>query len=83
MIEQAFLALSCVYGAIMWYFYAGIRRARQQSRTYGNGSGQPPESPPFVSVLVPARNEAATVAALIDTLAAQDYPRDAFEVGPT
>lgn len=34
--------------------------------------------PPMVSVLVPARNESATIAACIESLAAQDYPH--FEI---
>lgn len=78
MIEAVFLALGCIYAAIMWFFYAGIRRARLHQRNpVTSPSGGPP---PFVSVLVPARNEAATIAALIDSLAVQTYPTDAFEV---
>lgn len=37
-----------------------------------------PDPPPMVSVLVPARDEAATIAACLESLAGQDYP--AFEV---
>lgn len=35
---------------------------------------------PHVSVIVPCRNEQATIEALLDALAAQTYPLDAFEV---
>jgi cellulose synthase/poly-beta-1,6-N-acetylglucosamine synthase-like glycosyltransferase len=35
---------------------------------------------PFISVLVPARNEAEHIKALLDDLRAQDYPSDRFEV---
>lgn len=40
----------------------------------------PPAVTAPVSVLVAARNEAASVPALLAALAAQDYPRDAFSV---
>lgn len=35
---------------------------------------------PFVSVVVPVRNEAGFVGRCLEALAAQDYPRDRFEV---
>jgi GT2 family glycosyltransferase len=35
---------------------------------------------PFVSVVIPVRNEAATITALLDTVLAQDYPANRFEV---
>jgi cellulose synthase/poly-beta-1,6-N-acetylglucosamine synthase-like glycosyltransferase len=35
---------------------------------------------PFVSVLVPVRNEAGFIRACLEALAGQDYPRDRFEV---
>ena len=35
---------------------------------------------PFVSVLVPVRNEAGFIGDCLEALAAQDYPRDSFEV---
>jgi len=35
---------------------------------------------PFISVIVPARNEADHIRALLDDLRAQDYPTDRFEV---
>lgn len=34
----------------------------------------------FVSVVIPVRNEAATIAALLDTVLGQDYPANRFEV---
>lgn len=63
--------------AIVWMWQvvaAGIayrRNARVPSRPA-------PEGAPFVSILVPARNEEANIAACIDALLAQEYPR--FEV---
>lgn len=35
---------------------------------------------PFVSVILPVRNEEATLPALLSQLCAQDYPRDCFEI---
>ena len=43
-------------------------------------SGGPAEDVPFVSVLVPVRNEAGFIGPCLRALAAQDYPRDRFEV---
>lgn len=37
-------------------------------------------APPFISVIVPVRNEAAFLAGTINQLAAQDYPGDRFEI---
>jgi chlorobactene glucosyltransferase len=39
-----------------------------------------PQETPRVSVLVPARNEAANIAACVESLARQDYPAEALEV---
>ena len=38
------------------------------------------ERPPFVSVLMPVRNEARSILAALHSLLAQDYPRDRFEI---
>ncbi|MBI1814298.1 MAG: glycosyltransferase family 2 protein [Deltaproteobacteria bacterium] len=35
---------------------------------------------PFVTVMIPMRNEAATISACVDSVLAQDYPADRFEV---
>lgn len=37
-------------------------------------------SPPFISVIVPVRNEAAFIAATLSQLLAQDYPADRYEI---
>jgi len=40
----------------------------------------PADAPPTVSVIVPARNEAASIAACVAALARQTYPRDRWEL---
>jgi succinoglycan biosynthesis protein ExoA len=39
-----------------------------------------PRTFPFISVIVPVRNESAFIAATLSQLLAQDYPRDRFEI---
>jgi succinoglycan biosynthesis protein ExoA len=53
--------------------------------TRGSQTGSAARTPqltafPFVSVVVPVRNEANFIAATLDQLLAQDYPSDRFEV---
>lgn len=42
--------------------------------------GRNPDYSPSVSVIIPARNEEHTIGALLDDLAAQDYPSDKMEI---
>ncbi len=49
--------------------------ARRRRRNYPL-----PDPPPRVSILVPARDEAANIAACLESLVAQDYPAGAWEV---
>lgn len=39
-----------------------------------------PASPPHISILIPARNEAANIAACVTSLAQQDYPSASLEI---
>jgi len=51
--------------------------------TYPNQSpsaAPPPRRRPFVSIVVPCRNEAAYIRPLLDSILANDYPRDRLEV---
>src|SRR4029077_18450947 len=43
-------------------------------------SAAPPRRRPFVSIVVPCRNEAAYIRPLLDSILANDYPRDRLEV---
>ncbi len=44
------------------------------------GPSQPPDALPFVSVIVPARDEVENITATLTALAQQDYPRDRWEI---
>jgi cellulose synthase/poly-beta-1,6-N-acetylglucosamine synthase-like glycosyltransferase len=67
--------LFAVYGALIDYY----RRAWKAIPTFTTpGSAQSPHTK--ISVLVPARNEEANIAACIDSLSRQSYPRHLYEV---
>jgi len=52
-----------------------------QTRTRRKAKAEAPrEAGPFVSVLIPVRNEAGFIGRCLQALAAQDYPRERFEV---
>lgn len=44
------------------------------------GAGMPLEDLPFVSVIIPMRNEAAHITECLQSVVAQDYPKDLMEV---
>jgi succinoglycan biosynthesis protein ExoA len=53
---------------------------QEQIASSSTGDQSRARSCPFVSVVVPVRNEAAFIAALIDAILNQDYPADRMEV---
>jgi cellulose synthase/poly-beta-1,6-N-acetylglucosamine synthase-like glycosyltransferase len=72
------LALGAVYAAAIGAFAVGFRRVLGQG---AGGRGQGAEGAfPFVSVIVPARDEAATIERCLRAVLACDYPADRFEV---
>lgn len=73
MIEPIFLFLSLFYGGLILFFYIGIRRERARKPASNHWQ-------PFVSVLVPARNEASHIIPTLESLAAQTYPPSRLEV---
>lgn len=64
-------AVYAVFGGTLAVNALHLRRSRRRC-------GPPPDPPPSVSILVPARNEEANLRRLLPTLLAQDYP--SFEV---
>lgn len=61
------------YGALIEYYRKAWRTLPEFNAAGRTGHTR-------ISVLVPARNEAANIAACIESLALQDYPRDMWEV---
>src|ERR1700733_9087265 len=73
-----FLFLFVPYGALIDYY----RRAWNAIPLYFPGSGGS-DNPLFttrISVLVPARNEEANIAACLNSLSGQSYSKDLYEV---
>lgn len=76
MIEAGFIALGVIYAGIILAFTVGIRRVIRRSHTPSFESGDLP----FVSVIVPARDEEASIAACVTSILGNEYPHDRFEV---
>ncbi len=80
------LVVVCLTGAyLLWllaivYYLLGLVAAKSQP------GRQPPSQPasstdtPYITVVVPVRDEAAHIGALLADLAAQEYPAECFEV---
>lgn len=73
MIETGFLLLVLFYGGVILFFYRGIVREKRRPCPAA-------ATHPFVSVLIPARNEAANITATLESLARQTYPPERHEV---
>ena len=69
-----FLTGTLVYAALLVFFYVGIRRELASQKPSGTATL------PFVSVLIPARNEADNIIATLEGLKVQRYQADKFEV---
>lgn len=70
------LCLAGLYGSAMLWLLNGFRRAcRESGRSPPLTAG---EALPLVSVIVPARNEAANIIGCLESILANDYPR--FEI---
>jgi cellulose synthase/poly-beta-1,6-N-acetylglucosamine synthase-like glycosyltransferase len=70
----ALLALGAVYAGLIGAAAWGLRRALRRP------TPRPAADPPFVSVVVPARDEAAVIEGCLRAILASDYPADRFEV---
>ncbi len=73
MIETVFLILALFYCGVILFFYTGIVREKRRPRPVA-------ATHPFVSVLIPARNEATHITATLESLVRQTYPPDRYEV---
>ena len=69
------LGSAVLYALLMGSFAVGLRRAVRATRAAAD------EAPlPFVSVLLPARDEEATISACLHSILASTYPKDRYEV---
>ena len=73
MIEIAFLILSTFYFITFIFFFIGILTTRKQKVLKNSWQ-------PKVSVLIPARDEANTIAKTLHSLRNQTYPSDKLEI---
>ena len=74
--------LTCLYAAILlaYRFWFGKMRLFQSSQLNQIEDTRPGQSLTQFSVIIPARNEAANIKACVDSILAQDYPKEAFEI---
>ncbi|MEL7363089.1 MAG: glycosyltransferase [Bacteroidota bacterium] len=69
------LGLASVYALLIAAFSLGYRRVLDDASEPVSEAALP-----FVSVIVPARDEAACIGACVDAILANDYPADHFEL---
>src|SRR5690606_17487598 len=67
------LVLAVFYAVFMGALTRGFRNVVRASERQ-----PPPATLPFVSVIIAARDEAATIAACVASVLANDYPTDGF-----
>jgi cellulose synthase/poly-beta-1,6-N-acetylglucosamine synthase-like glycosyltransferase len=73
MINAVFLFLGLFYFTLILFFYIGILRERRREVRINGWK-------PFVSVLVPARNESGCIEPTLASLAQQTYPASQLEI---
>jgi cellulose synthase/poly-beta-1,6-N-acetylglucosamine synthase-like glycosyltransferase len=66
-----YLAASLLYGLFIFWLGLGLNRNRR--RSYSSDQ-------PFVSVIIPARNEEANIGQCLADLSEQSYPADRYEI---
>ncbi|MEO1631356.1 MAG: glycosyl transferase family 2, partial [Bacteroidota bacterium] len=75
MLSLVFLGLAGIYALLIGAFSVGYRRVLRQAEDVPSDAALP-----FVSVIVPARDEADCIGACIDAILGNDYPDDRFEL---
>ncbi len=71
------VGLSALYFLMMLYFFIGWLRLKKSAV----GTLKPPEgSLPFVTIIIPTRNESENIKTCLESIFRQDYPKDRFEV---
>ena len=79
LLDWAVAILTIMYAIILmaYRFWFGKMRVFQFNQIEALG---PNQSATQFTVIIPARNEAANIKACVDSILAQDYPTDAFEI---
>ncbi len=70
------IVFAALYLALVMYFFVGWLRLKGQ----GTSDGGRTENPPFVSIVIPTRNESENIKACLESIFKQNYPKDLFEV---
>lgn len=76
--SAALLLLACYYAAVLGLFAVGFRRVRRVAHA-GPGEAAP-DALPFVSVVIAARNEEASIGECLERVLTGSYPPDRYEV---
>lgn len=69
------IVFSVLYFSMVMYFFIGWLRLKKAS-----GTDQPIANPPFVTIIVPTRNESENIQACLESIFKQNYPKQRFEV---
>ena len=79
LLDWAVAILTIMYAVILmaYRFWFGKMQLFQFNQIEALSPGQPATQ---FTVIIPARNEAANIKACVDSILAQDYPGDAFEI---
>ncbi|MFN8321959.1 MAG: glycosyltransferase [Chitinophagales bacterium] len=72
----ATIALSAIYFLMVMYFFVGWLRLKKTIAV----NDAVKLNPPFVSIIVPVRNESINIKSCLESIFQQDYPKHLFEV---
>ncbi len=85
LLDWAVAILTCSYALLLlayrfWYGKMRVFQTNALEQSNQNEWVRQDQSPTQFTVIIPARNEAANIKACVDSILAQDYPADAFEI---
>jgi cellulose synthase/poly-beta-1,6-N-acetylglucosamine synthase-like glycosyltransferase len=83
-VGSVFIATVLVaYSGILFFAGFSFSKKREKERNQSNYNSQEPKESktfPFISIIVPAKNEERVLGNLLSQFATQDYPEDRYEV---
>jgi len=71
------IVFAAIYLTLVMYFFVGWIRLK---RATDNGHKATEKELPFVSIVIPTRNESENIKACLESIFKQNYPRELFEV---